>query len=98
MKKTFLFCAVFFISSSVFALNLKCTFNDNVVVDKEIKFISDQKVNFCPDRIGIGAVDEHGITISNLIYVKQDGTTSPTGCIYRNHLNVETSCVFIPSN
>ena len=98
MKKTFLFCLVSLISASAFAVNLKCTSNNDVILDKEIKYISDQKDHFCPDRLGIGATDEHGMTISNLIYIKQEGTTPPTGCIYRNHLNVETSCVFTPNN
>ena len=52
MKKTFLFCLVSFISASAFAvnINLKCTSNNDVILDKEIKYISDQKDYFCPDR------------------------------------------------
>lgn len=98
MKKVFLFFFASLISSSLFAINLRCTSNNEPVTNQEIKFISDQKVNFCPDRIGMGAVDECGMTISNLIYVNKDETTLPTGCIYRNHLNVETICVFVPNN
>jgi hypothetical protein len=96
MKKVFLLCLIATIGSTAFAINLKCTSNNETIIpDKGIKFISDQSINFCPDRIGLGSSEEQGMTISSLVYVKKENNIT-AGCLYRNHLNIETSCTFIP--
>lgn len=97
MKKTFLFCSLVLVGSSAFAINLKCTSNNDAVADREIKFISDQRVNFCPDRIGLGTVEEKGMTVANLVYVKQDGRL-PSSCRYRDFTGNDTTCTFVPQN
>ncbi len=97
MKKTFLLCSLALVSSSVFAINLKCTSDNDAVADREIKFISDQRVNFCPDRIGLGSIEEKGMTVASLVYVKQEGRL-PSSCRYRDFTGNDTTCIFVPQN
>ena len=97
MKTLFLICLVAVVSSSAFAINLKCTSSNDAVMHKDIKFISDQKVSYCPDRIGLGSTEEQGMTIFNLVYVKKDGNY-PSQCLYHDYANIETSCTFVPQN
>ncbi len=97
MRKAFLSLMIVFVSSSAFAISLNCTSNNDAASDRELKFISDQKVNFCPDRIGLGSPDEKGMTIANIVYVKKEGRF-PTKCIYRDYTGTDTYCTFVSQN
>lgn len=94
MKKAFLFLFVSLISTSIFAIELNCISNNGAAADRELKYISDQKVNFCPDRIGLGSPEEEGMTIANIVYVKKAGRF-PVKCIYRDYTGTDTSCTFV---